>query len=81
MLFDPLKFAWNLTTRLPASPHAKKDDVRSFRSNYFSEKFIYTLAFVENKVYFKSGAIFAADRAVVPGMSCETHPWQPRHEY
>ena len=65
MKFDPsfeestskisLKFAWNLSKRLPTSPHAKRDDVRSFRSNYF---------FVENKVYFKSGAIFAADRAV-----------------
>ena len=37
----PLKFAWNLSTRLPALPYAKKNDVRSFRSNYSLEKFIY----------------------------------------
>ena len=49
--------------------------MRSFRSNYFSEKFIYTLAFVENKVYLKSGAIFAADRAV----SLECHE-KPTHD-
>ena len=36
-----LKFAWNLSTRLPASPYAKKDDLRSFLSNSFTEKVIY----------------------------------------
>ena len=30
-----------LSTRLPASPHVKKDDVRSFLGSSFSEKFIY----------------------------------------
>ena len=42
--------------------------------------FIETLAFVENKVHFKSGAIFAADRAV--SLECwnklTVKPW---HEY
>ena len=33
-----LKFAWNLSTRLPVSPYGKKDDVRSFLGNWFSAK-------------------------------------------
>ena len=47
VLFDPsfeestsktsLKFTWNSSTWLPASPCAKKDDVRSFLSNSLSE--------------------------------------------
>ena len=36
-----LKFAWKWSTRLPASPYVKKDDVRSFLGSSFSEKFIY----------------------------------------
>ena len=36
-----LKFAWNFSTRLPASPYGKKDDVRSFLGSWFSENFIY----------------------------------------
>ena len=36
-----LKYALNSNTRLPASPYAKKDDVRLFVRNSFSKKFIY----------------------------------------
>ena len=60
-----LKFAWKLSTHLPASPHVKNDDVRSIRSNYFSEKFIHWDTGLRWKQsLFKSGAIIAADRAV-----------------
>ena len=61
-----LKFAWNLSTRLPASPYGKKDDAAG--QLIFGSSFVETQAFVENKVHFKPGAIFAADQAV--SMEC-----------
>ena len=52
----------------------------SWVAHFRRSSFIETQAFVENKVDFKSGAIFAADRAV----SLECHDKltvKPRHEY
>ena len=52
----------------------------SWADNFRRSLFIETQAFVENKVRFKLGAIFAADRAV------SLEGWykltvKPRHEY
>ena len=70
-----------LSTRLPASLYVKKDDVRSFLGAHFwRSSFIETQALVENKVDFKAGTIFAADRAV--SLECRDKPTlKPRREY
>ena len=76
-----LKFAWNLSSRLPASPYGKKDDVRSLLGSSFTEEFIYwDTGFRWKQSSFQTGSIFAADRAV--SLEC----WnkltvKPRHEY
>ena len=60
--------------RSPASPHTKTDDLRSFRSNFFSEKFIYWDTGLHWKQsLFQIGHHFCRWLSRVPGMSWRRH--------
>ena len=69
-----LKFAWNLSSRLPASPYGKKDDVRSLQGSSFTEEFIYWDTGLRWKQSsFQIGCHFCRRPSRVAGMLEQTH--------